>query len=211
MEREKPFNSRQTEYPFDSSVLSVGIFAAGESKRFGSCKQMAIYNGETLLGRTIRVAASLTSGIYVITGANSVEIRAAHNQPVKWIHNPEYSEGLGSSMRLFAQYLLENLDPLSQGILILLCDQPGISAQHLKDLYSVFINDPETPALSEFKGITGPPSIFPSTWLEKFSSLKGDRGAKQILRDVKINTCTIPEAAVDIDTPEDYRRLNSEK
>ncbi len=195
------------QFPFETGELAVGILAAGESRRFGSCKQMAIYEGETLLSRTIRAASELTTNVHVITGANAEEIRASHNHPVRWIHNPNYRLGQGSSLRAFARHLLENPIPRAKAVMVLLCDQPKVSAEHLKELYSVFSRDPVNPAVAEFNGDFGPPSLFPAGWLEKFAILNGDQGAKRLLLQTKFNTLTLPEASIDIDTREDFHSV----
>ncbi len=60
-----------------------------------------------------------------------------------------------------------------------------------------------------YNGITGVPAVFPRWCFDDLRALRGDQGARVILRRHADHLVRLehPEAAVDIDTPEDLLDL----
>src|SRR5579863_5660232 len=76
------------------------ILAAGESRRLGQPKQNLVFQNKTLLERAVE--AALGSGckpVIVVLGANAGLITVATNEDVKLVHNPDWNEGMASSIR----------------------------------------------------------------------------------------------------------------
>ena len=84
--------------------LSVLIPAAGTSERLGQAKQLLKHKGTTLIKNAVNTAYSLDPHeIIVITGANAEAVKNAVLQPpANWIHNPNWSSGMGGSIALGA-------------------------------------------------------------------------------------------------------------
>ena len=57
--------------------------------------------------------------------------------------------------------------------------------------------------------VVGVPAVFSEPFLEALCRLEGDSGAREVLERhaSEVTRLRLPEAALDVDTPEDYRRL----
>jgi CTP:molybdopterin cytidylyltransferase MocA len=160
------------------------VLAAGSSSRLGRPKQDVVFDGETLLARAIRIAREVTDEVIVVTRED----------------NPEAAEGIASSIRVGVRQAREDAR-----ILITLCDQPLVTAGHLRALISV-----DAPIVaSGYRGIAGVPAIFAPRFRDELLALRGDRGARAVIAAHRDETHVIPcdAAAVDIDTEEDLLTL----
>ena len=78
-------------------LLSILIPAAGASKRLGQAKQLVQYKSGSLIQNAVNTAHSIAPReIIVITGSNAKAVKDAVQQtPVRWIHNPHWSDRHG--------------------------------------------------------------------------------------------------------------------
>ena len=81
--------------------------------------------------------------------------------------------------------------------MILVCDQPALRAEHLRSL----IESPDEVAGSYYAGSIGVPAYFPRERFGALMELRGDVGARALLRDVR--TVNAEELSLDLDTEED--------
>jgi molybdenum cofactor cytidylyltransferase len=162
------------------------VLAAGFSTRLGTPKQDVVFEGETLLERAERLARGVADDVIVVTPQL----------------NPDAAEGIASSIRAGVRLA----DPNAR-ILIMLCDQPLITIAHLRDLVSI-----DAPIVATgYGGIAGVPVVFAPEFASELLALRGDRGARVVIeahRDVA-QVVTFEDAAVDIDTRDDLRKLKS--
>jgi molybdenum cofactor cytidylyltransferase len=191
--------------------MNIGclILAAGSSSRLGRPKQLLIYNQKTLIENTISaVLAAEVSTIYVVLGSDIALIRdAIRNLPVKIIHHHKWQEGIGSSIRIGISYM--ETENHFDAILIMLCDQPYISSEHLKDLIKEFFQKQKSIIATGYGNHVGVPALFHQKIFSFLKELTGDKGAKDIIsknsEDVFVKN--FEQAAIDIDTPEDLSKL----
>jgi len=192
------------------SSVSVLIPAAGASRRLGQPKQLVLYKGKSLIQRAIERAAALAPHeIIVVTGAdaNSV-LQAARETSAHCVYNPDWASGMGGSIAVGAS----TTDKVSNGLLILLCDQWNIRAGDLQRLARTWLSDPSQIVCALTAGHFGPPVIFPSSCFASLRSLQGDQGARSIL-DTNADLLTgVPmnNAAADLDTPSQLDALNKQ-
>src|ERR1700758_5100725 len=85
------------------------VLAAGASTRLGQPKQLLKVDGESLLRRTVRIAAETGCGpIFVVLGFDSENMRKELcNQGPKIVINPDWHSGMGSSLRCGINALME--------------------------------------------------------------------------------------------------------
>ena len=187
--------------------LSILIPAAGESVRLGQAKQLVEYNGTPLILNVINTANSIGPGeILVVTGANSEVVKkAVPRPPVHWIHNPDWSTGMGVSIARGAA----EISPKSTGLMILLCDQWRIQERDLQTLVKSWQSDPNRIVCANADDINMPPVIFPSGCFKYLRALKGKQGARNLLKKHAelLTPVTLPNAAFDLDTPAQLRKL----
>jgi molybdenum cofactor cytidylyltransferase len=179
------------------------VLAAGESRRFGSQKQLVRIAGRPLLHTAVTRASEVTgSAVIVVLGCGAAELGALlKHSPGSIVINQEWREGLSSSIRAGIARL-----PLTcAGAMLLLADQPLVSADDLRRLAGTWRKQPQYIAAALYSGTTGVPAIFPRSLFQALLQLRGDTGARSLLRrnTDRVVRVPMPSAAIDIDTPED--------
>lgn len=191
------------------------ILAAGASRRLGQPKQLVRIAGETLLARTIRVVREAgVDPVLVVLGANRKSIADAVDlRAVQVVANADWEQGIASSIHAGIEALLR-LEDEAKGAMILVCDQPRLTADHLKQLIARY-EQAEEPSLvsSRYAGIAGIPAIFPASQFARLLALEGDTGARFLLRNPECPMFSVDFAGgeADIDTPEDFARAVSDE
>lgn len=185
--------------------LAGVILAAGAGRRYGACKQLLPVDGLPMVVRALRLAAPVCdAGVVVVTGASQADVVAAvAGEPARCVYNPAWREGMGASLRQGVRAVRDE----SAAILVLLTDQPALTATDIDALVTAWQGGPDQPAAAEWGGRVGVPAIFPSAWRERLLALHGDTGARRLLADAHPSAVPMRNAAGDIDTPEDYQRL----
>src|SRR3712207_1985777 len=117
-----------------SSDLAI-VLAAGASSRMGSPKQTLSYRGESLLRRAAH--AALCAGcrpVVVVTGAHAeLSRRELDGLDVREVLNTRWETGMASSIRAGVEGLM-SADPDASAAVLLLCDQPHVTADIISDL-----------------------------------------------------------------------------
>ena len=190
-------------------MVGTVILAAGASTRFGSPKQLLVYDGDPLVRRAAKAAlAAGTSPVMVVLGANaSIVAREISNLPgVRTIVNEHWQSGLASSLATGVRSLMETAG--CDAVLVMLADQPGVDAKALKKLIAAF-DDKNRIIAASYLDTVGVPAIFGCEHADELMRMTGDRGAAQWLRDhrAQVTTVPLPEAALDIDSPRDAEQL----
>jgi molybdenum cofactor cytidylyltransferase len=191
------------------TALHALILAAGASRRFGSPKQLVRVDGQSLLQRTVAHATELLgAGVTVVLGAHAAAI--AETLPpgsAGTLINRNWQEGIGSSIRIGVQRLPGACD----GVLLVLADQPLVGEETLRRLITAWRRQPRQIIASHYGNVTGVPAIFPRWCFGDLSALRGDQGARIVIRRYADHVVRLahPEAAVDIDYPEDLLDLGT--
>ncbi|WP_299047132.1 nucleotidyltransferase family protein [uncultured Polaribacter sp.] len=193
--------------------IAILLLAAGKSSRMNGIKQLLKVNHKTLLEITIdKVKALKNSTVFCVLGANANRIQKEINtNELKYIINPNYNEGLSSSIIAGLRHVNTNAHSY-KGLFIILADQPAISSTYLAKMIAIFNNNTSKIVASNYQGKAGVPAIFPYIYFKKLLKITGDKGAKELLKknEKDIIFCNLPTNLVDIDTPEDYLNyLNS--
>jgi molybdenum cofactor cytidylyltransferase len=176
------------------------VLAAGASKRLGRPKQLARLGSETLLERAVRVAREAgCSPIVVVVGAEHVQVLENNALgDAMTVINDRWDEGIASSIRLGVQSL-GSLAQDAEGALLMTCDQPAVTAQHLFHLMS----QTEVKA-SRYGGRNGVPAFFPTRYFDRLMELEGDVGARELLAGARHEE--LENGELDVDTMADLER-----
>jgi len=184
----------------DDSVFAV-VLAAGDASRFGATKQLAEFDGEALVRRAVRLAASVCGAQSVLVSGKDWQqvIEAALPVPGFFVVNESYKDGIGSSLAVAAR----SLACVAEAVIVLLADQPLITSEHLQALVAEWRRAPGQIVATAYADTVGPPAIFPGRYIGQLAALTGDRGAKAIIASESARTVQFEPAAADIDRPED--------
>ncbi|HJW71525.1 MAG TPA: nucleotidyltransferase family protein [Geothrix sp.] len=173
------------------------ILAAGSGKRMGGPKALRIWEGETLLHRTARIA--LTAGCQPVLAVVGNWDAGAIELPLQLIANPEAAEGMASSIRAG----VAALPPGAKGVLLLTVDQIRLNEAVLRQLLGNFLETPDQPIACAYAGTLGIPAVLPRRLFPALLALRGDRGAKGILLQEEALAIPFPGGEEDLDTPQD--------
>lgn len=192
-----------------SAGLHVLILAAGGSTRLGRPKQLVKLGGRPALHIVLANAVSLAgNAVTVVLGAHASELSQlfAHS-PASMIVNRDWEEGLASSLRCG----VAALPPGCEAAMIVLGDQVAVTADDLRRLAEAWRGDESRIAASAYGQQIGVPAIFPYWCFSGLMELRGDRGARGILERhrERLTRVAMPNAAVDLDTPEDLAALTA--
>lgn len=192
------------------SNCAVIILAAGSSARLGSPKQLLLYQGKTLLQNSID-AASESLGKPIIAVLGSGKDLIAHDLDTDQImiaKNNSWESGIASSISCGIN-TLKNLAPETESVILMVCDQPYVSASLLNELISKQKETGSAIVASSYDNTIGTPALFHKSLFSELSSLRGDKGAKVLLKKYENSLVTIPfdKGGIDIDTRENYRNL----
>lgn len=187
------------------------ILAAGASRRLGRAKQLVPFQGETLLARSIRVAhRAEAQPLIVVLGAEyeaivaSVDLRAA-----QVVRNEHWEQGIASSIHAGLR-AMEEFAPDGEGTMILTCDQPRLTAEHLRLLMGTFrAHAGKCMVASSYTADLGVPAVFPYGSFAELYALSGDRGARALFKAAPraVVQVDFPGGEIDVDTPQDLAGL----
>jgi molybdenum cofactor cytidylyltransferase len=100
--------------------------------------------------------------------------------------------------------------PGVDGIVLMLCDQPFVTREIIAGLIKARRKTSRAIIASSYAESYGVPALFSREYFAELIALKGDVGAKQFIQKhfAKVHLVPFPEGKIDIDTPEDFERLN---
>ncbi len=187
------------------------VLAAGKATRYGAAKQALPWNGETLAAHAARMA--LDAGldpVIVVLGyqAESVE-KSLVGLPVHTVFNSDYEAGQSTSLCKG----LEALPARTGAAVFLLADQPLITAKILRTIVQAHRQSFAPACVPVFEGRRGNPVLFDKALFRELKEMRGDTGGRELLDKYAGAVVKVPSDYVvllDIDTPEEYERQNSE-
>lgn len=189
------------------SVAAI-VLAAGRSTRMGAQNKLLLADGgDPLVRHAVKMAVlSQLKPVVVVLGHEADAVRAAcAGLPVSFVINPDFAQGLSTSLKAGIKALPDNID----GAAVILADMPGLDAALLDRLYAAFEAEPAAlAAVPVHDGQWGNPCMIAAALFSEIETLRGDQGARKILEKHRAMVIEMPEssdaATRDIDTPADW-------
>lgn len=187
------------------------LLAAGASTRLGRPKQLLPYMGKSLLRHILEVIKEVnTYPVIVVLGADThlISNEIATYKNIYKVVNESWSEGISSSIRSGLS-TLQQIAPETDGALFVVCDQPYITATLLNNLIAAQKETGKPIVASRYEDAFGTPALFHKILFPELMTLKGDQGAKKIIKQYpgSFTTVPFPKGNIDIDTSADYETL----
>lgn len=186
------------------------ILAAGNSSRLGTAKQLLRFNNNSLIGHAIAAASAIKDSlVIVVTGAEHDRLLPELNaSDIAVCNNLNWRDGMGSSVAAGVNYALQQL-PALQTCILMVCDQPFLSAQLLTQLIETQERTGKGIIGSQYDDTIGTPVLFTAPYFNALRALSGDQGARAILKKYSEDLAVVPflEGSTDIDTLKAYEDL----
>jgi molybdenum cofactor cytidylyltransferase len=194
--------------------IAAIVLAAGRSTRMGgSNKLLAEIGGKPLVRIAVEEAlGSRAKPVIVVTGHERERVEAAlAGLPVRLVHNSDFAQGLGTSLRTGIAAVPAEVD----GAIVCLGDMPQVDAALIDRLIAAF--DPAKGALAvvpTIEGRRGNPVLWSRRFFQDLMAIEGDVGARHLIGRYGEAVVELPVtgkgALVDVDTPEALRGVKAE-
>ncbi len=159
-----------------------------------------------------RALASRLSEVIVVLGYQAEVMRQfLSDLQILVVCNEDYTSGQSSSVRAG----LRAVHASASAALFLPVDQPFLSTEVLNQLIGAHEEGAARITLPSYRERWGSPVLFDRTLFPELAAITGDEGGRQILEDHREEVQTVAldseDPLLDIDTPEQYRRLLGKK
>ncbi len=200
--------------PEKGNRIAAVLLAAGRSTRMGAINKMIAQIGGKPLVRIAaeQVLTSRAKPVIVVTGHQRDKVEAAlAGLDVRFVHNPDYADGLGTSLRTG----IAAVPDMADGAIVCLGDMPQVDAPLIDSLLRAF--DPDKGALivvPTIEGRRGNPVVWARRFFPELMSIAGDIGARHLIGSYGEAVAELPvkcDAALsDVDTPESLSVVKAE-
>ena len=200
------------------------ILAAGSSTRMGGGRHkllLPLHNRPVLAHVLDAVLASQARPVVLILGHQAEQVQAhiasyVTHPDLSLIENPDYLQGMSTSMRL-GILALRSCDYTKSpngeidSALVLLGDQPLITAQDINTLITTYRTTGKRIIAPTYEGKRGNPILFDASLFPELLEVTGDEGGRSVLERHRDEIATVemgnPLANIDVDTWEAYQRV----
>ena len=184
------------------------VLAAGGARRFGSPKQLAELEGIPLLQHAVdaMLAVPALDRVVVVLGAAADEVGAAVRfASAEPIVCRGWEEGMAASLRCGVEELAG-----ADWVVVTLGDMPGVTAEAIEAVIEAV--GPDVDAVrAEYDGRGGHPVALSRALLQRVGGVRGDVGARELLRDARVRAVPTRHLARpdDVDTPEELEAIRA--
>jgi len=190
-------------------VIKAILLAAGQSKRLKSeNKLIKLYKKKPLINHSLNALhKSKVNKIIVVLGHQKKELQKIikRNNKNIFTYNKEYKKGMASSIKAG----LRKLNKKDKGFIIVQSDMPFIKSSDINKIYNSIKSKKYLVHVLKYRNRVGNPIGFDISIMKKFKRIKGDVGAKFMVKRLKKETKFIKinnlKSFKDFDKVSDFR------
>ena len=189
-------------------MISSILLAAGQSKRMqGENKLLKKYKKKYLINHILKsLIKSKVNKIIIVLGYENKKIKkiALKSKKIIFVVNSQYLKGISTSIKCG----LKKISKKNIGFLITHADMPLVSKTILNALCSALKNKNKEIFIPVYKKKIGNPLAFKYSMIKSLKRIKGDRGAKKLIRSnkskIKLMKMKSKSILIDFDQLKDF-------
>jgi len=190
-------------------VIKAILLAAGQSKRLKfENKLIKLYKKKPLINHSLNALhKSKVNKIIVVLGHQKKELQKIikRNNKNIFTYNKEYKKGMASSIKAG----LRKLNKKDKGFIIVQSDMPFIKSSDINKIFNSIKSKKYLVHVLKYRNRVGNPIGFDISIMKKFKRIKGDVGAKFMVKRLKKETRFIKinnlKSFKDFDKVSDFR------
>ncbi len=169
-------------------MIKAILLAAGQSKRLKNENKLIKKFKSTPLIKYIlgSLLKSKVNKIIIVLGYQKEKIKKVikKNKKILFINNKNFKKGISSSIKSG----IRKISNKDKGFIIVQSDMPFIKTSHINKIHNSISEGKYLVHVLKFKNKVGNPVGFDVSVKNKFKKIKGDVGAKFIVKRLKKNT-----------------------
>ena len=190
-------------------MIKAILLAAGQSKRLKSeNKLIKLYKKKPLINHSLNALhKSKVNKVIVVLGHQKKELQKIikRNNKNIFTYNKEYKKGMASSIKVG----LRKVNKKDKGFIIVQSDMPFIKSSDINKIYNSIKSKKYLVHVLKYRNRVGNPIGFDISIMKKFKKIKGDVGAKFMVKRLKKETRFIKinnlKSFKDFDKVSDFR------
>ena len=190
-------------------MIKAILLAAGQSKRMKSeNKLIKLYKNKPLINYSLNVLTkSKVNKIIIVLGHQHKELKKIikKNKKIIFTYNKNYKKGMASSIKIGLKKISKN----DKGFIIAQSDMPFVKQTDINKIYRSINSKKFLVHALKYKTRVGNPIGFDSSLIKKFKNIKGQFGAKFMVKRLKNRTNFIKTMSIksfkDFDKASDFR------
>ena len=163
-------------------MISAIVLAAGYSRRMNDQnKLIKKFKSKHLINHILdTLIKSKINKIIIVLGFQNSKVKKiiVKNNKISFVYNKNYKSGMASSIKSG----LKRISKISIGFLIVQADMPLVSRKIINSLYYALKNSDKEIVAPIYKKKMGNPIGFKNSMVKKFNKIKGDSGAKKMIK-----------------------------
>jgi molybdenum cofactor cytidylyltransferase len=159
-------------------TVTAVVLAAGAARRLGRPKQLEQVGGLPLVARALAAGTPADERL-VLLGSSAVLIRPTverYAPTAKVSVVEDWQRGIGHVLACG----VSRLPAGTEAIVVLLADQPFVTADAVSALIASWQETGETWLCAGYDGRRGHPHLFAASWFPALATLQGDDGARAV-------------------------------
>ena len=190
-------------------MIKAILLAAGQSKRMKSeNKLIKLYKNKPLINYSLNVLKkSKVNKIIIVLGHQHKEVKKIikKNKKIIFTYNKNYKQGMASSIKTGLKKISKN----DKGFIIAQSDMPFVKQSDINKICRSINSKKFLIHALKYKNRVGNPIGFDSSLIKKFKNIKGQFGAKFMVKRLKNRTNFIKTKSIksfkDFDKASDFR------